>query len=69
MSNEIDTLIEEFTAPYNKTIKLENIEHESGMKMLRMHIREGRRFTIMDMDVATAQKMANHFQTWVKANE
>ena len=66
MSNE--ELIEEFIAPYNKTIKLESVLHESGMQMLRIHIREGRRFTIMDLDSPTAQKMGQHILTWAEAN-
>lgn len=68
MSNEEQALIEEFAAPYNRTVKLESIMHESGMAMLRIHIREGRRFTIMDLDKDTAQKMGQHILNWAEAS-
>lgn len=62
------SLIEEFPAPYNKKIKLENIEHESGMTMIRMLIREGSRFTTLDLDPKTAQIMGQHMLTWSEKN-
>lgn len=68
MSDEKKTLIEEFTAPYNKKVKLEKISHESDMQMLRLHIREGRRFTIMDLDAPTAQKMGQLLLSWAQEN-
>lgn len=68
MSEIEQNLIEEFPAPYNKIIKLEDILHESGMAMLRVHIREGRRFTVIDLDAATAEKMGEHLLTWSKKN-
>jgi hypothetical protein len=67
MRDEEQNLIEEFDAPYNRKIKLESIIHESGMVMLRMHIREGRRFTIMDLDAETAKKLGQHILTWAEA--
>ena len=66
MSNKEQNFIEEFTAPYNRIVKLENITHESGMQMLRLHIREGRRFTIMDLDKETASKMGKLLLTWAE---
>lgn len=66
MNSEDQQFIEEFTAPYNRTVKMENIAHESGMQMLRLHIREGRRFTIMDLDKETATKMGKLLLTWAE---
>lgn len=68
MRDEEQSLIEEFPAPYNRTVKLESILHESGLEMLRLHIREGRRFTIIDLDKETAQKMGQHILNWAEAN-
>ena len=69
MKNDKEGLIEEFAAPYNRIVKLEKIEHESGMHMLRLRIREGRRFTIMDLDKETAQKMGQHLINWAEVTQ
>lgn len=46
-------------------IDLQQIDHaEGGMSLLRIRIREGRRFTIFDIDPATAQKWAYAMQAW-----
>lgn len=66
MNKEEQNFIEEFAAPYNRIVKMENITHESGMQMLRLHIREGRRFTIMDLDKETAIKMGKLLLTWAE---
>lgn len=66
MNSEDQQFIEEFTAPYNRIVKMEKITHESGMQMLRMHIREGRRFTIMDLDKEAASKMGKLLLNWVE---
>lgn len=48
-------------------IELQQIDHaEDGMSMLRIRIREGKRFTIFDIDAVTAEKWAAVMQQWVK---
>ena len=48
-------------------IELQQIDHaEDGMSMLRVRIREGKRFTIFDIDPATAGEWAAAMQHWVK---
>lgn len=42
----------------------ENVEHESNMRMLRIRIREGRRFTIMDIDEETALRWSTIMTAW-----
>ncbi len=64
MSEERITTLDKFTAPYGREVSLENVEHESGLRMLRIHIREGRRFTIMDIDKDTAMRWATIMSTW-----
>lgn len=51
-------------APYRRDVLLQDVQHESGMRMLRMRIREGRRFTIIDIDEATAKKWADVMMKW-----
>lgn len=49
-------------------IELQQIDHaEDGMSMMRVRIREGKRFTIFDIDAVTAAQLANAIQQWAKA--
>lgn len=46
-------------------IELQQIDHaDGGMSLLRIRIREGKRFTIFDIDPATAQQWAHAMQDW-----
>lgn len=53
-------------APYRQEIVLQDIIHESGMRMLRIRIREGRRFTIFDIDAPTAEAWAEIMTKWAR---
>jgi hypothetical protein len=47
-------------------IELQQIDHvEGGMSLLRIRIREGKRFTIFDIDPASAARWAEAMQAWV----
>ncbi len=49
----------------NQEIELQQIDHvEGGMSLLRIRIREGKRFTIFDIDPDTAQHWAAAMQRW-----
>ncbi|MDE2578888.1 MAG: hypothetical protein KGL46_08800 [Hyphomicrobiales bacterium] len=65
MSEPVKTRRAEFHAPYGREIRMEDIAHESGMKLLRITIREGRRFTILDLDATTAATWAAHMQDFI----
>lgn len=46
-------------------IELQQIDHaDNGMSLMRIRIREGKRFTIFDIDPATANTWADAMQTW-----
>ncbi len=46
-------------------IELQQIDHAGGgMSLLRIRIREGRRFTIFDIDPGTAEQWAHAMQRW-----
>lgn len=64
MSNEVVNTLEEFAAPYGRKITLESVQHESGLRMLRMRIREGSRFTVMDIDEETAKRWSSVMSNW-----
>ena len=64
MSEEIVTPLDEFEAPWGRQVKLEAVEYESGMRILRMRIREGKRFTVMDIDENTARHWGAAMCSW-----
>jgi Family of unknown function (DUF6967) len=49
----------------SQEIELQQIDHVAGgMSLLRIRIREGKRFTIFDIDPATAKHWAGAMQRW-----
>lgn len=58
------TELQKFTAPYGRDIKLENVAYENGMQVLRIHIREGNRFTLLDIDENTASDWGAAMLRW-----
>ena len=60
------TELTKFKVPLgSQDIELQQIDHvEGGMSLLRIRIREGKRFTIFDIDPATAQHWAEAMQSW-----
>lgn len=63
------TELDRFTAPYGREVKLENVAYENGMRVLRIHIREGNRFTVMDIDDATASNWGSVMMDWVSQGD
>jgi hypothetical protein len=64
MSEEVVTLLTTIDAPYGRKVVLESVEHASDMRMLRIHIREGRRFTVLDIDEDTAMRWSTAMSDW-----
>lgn len=58
------TSLDKFSAPYGKEVTLENVAYENGMRVLRIHIREGNRFTVMDIDENTAATWGAAMTAW-----
>ncbi len=63
--------LDKFRIPLgNQEIELQQIDHaEDGMSLLRIRIREGRRFTIFDIDPATAQRWGDAMRQWVASQK
>lgn len=54
----------------SQEIELQQIDHvEGGMSLLRIRIREGKRFTIFDIDPATAEQWAVAMQRWADSRK
>ena len=64
MNNEVVNTLDEFAAPYGRKITMESVDHESGLRMLRIRIREGNRFTTMDIDEDTAAHWLSVMSKW-----
>ena len=64
MIAETVTRLDKFIAPYGKEVTLENVDYENGMKVLRIHIREGNRHTVMDIDDNTASTWGAAMLKW-----
>ncbi len=62
------TSLEKFRVPLgNQEIELQQIDHvEGGMSLLRIRIREGKRFTIFDIDPATALQWSDVMRRWAE---
>ncbi|SPE27016.1 conserved hypothetical protein [Burkholderiales bacterium] len=60
------TPIARFTVPWGQQeIELQEVSFDSGgVPLLRVRIREGRRFTIFDIDAATAHSWGAAMQGW-----
>lgn len=68
MTDSIKTRIETITAPYGREIRLDDVAYESGMKLLRVTIKEGSRYTILEIDAATATTWAQTMAQWSANN-
>jgi len=54
----------------SQEIELQQIDHaEGGMSLLRIRIREGKRFTIFDIDPGTAREWAQAMQDWADTQD
>ena len=61
------TELDKLTVPLGgQQIELQQIDQAAGgMSLLRVRIREGKRFTIFDIDAQTAERWAATMQSWV----
>ena len=64
MSGDIKTRISTFEAPYRREVWLDEVRFESGMRLLRVTIKEGQRFTQLDLDEATADQWGQAMLDW-----
>ena len=56
-------------APWGKELTLRSATYDSGMRTLRIRIREGRaRFTDLELDEATVEQLLKAIQSWKQGN-
>lgn len=63
------TPLEKIQAPWNKEISLDEVVYEGGFKMLRMRIKEGRRFTDLELDPETAARLSATIGAWASSEQ
>ncbi|MBU6207055.1 MAG: hypothetical protein KGQ42_05160 [Alphaproteobacteria bacterium] len=57
-------LIATILAPYSKQLQIELQHYDNGLALLRLTVREGRRFTQIDFDAETAAQLAEHLSVF-----
>jgi hypothetical protein len=64
MQGETKERLETLAAPYGREVRLDGVRFESGMRLLRMTIREGMRITVLDIDAPAALVLAKTMKEW-----
>ena len=64
---EAVTTLATIQAPWSREITLQKVDHDSGLNILRMRIKEGRaRFTIIDLDQPTVDALMAVMGEWAR---
>ncbi|MFC1673556.1 DUF6967 family protein [Pseudomonadota bacterium] len=66
--HESITELEVVNAPWGKELTVSEATYEGGFKMLHIRIKEGKRFTDLELDAETAEHMAEMIGGWAKNN-
>lgn len=53
--------------PYGKEVRLAEIVYESGMRLVRMRLREGKRHTVIEVDPASAAAWGKTLSDWASS--
>ena len=62
---ETITTLATIAAPWSREIMAQRVDHESGLQILRLRIKEGRsRFTIIDLDAPTVEALMAVMTEW-----
>ncbi len=64
MADEVKERLETLIAPFGREVRLDEVRFESGMRLLRITVREGRRITQLDIDANTALAWADVMKRW-----
>ena len=56
--------MEQITAPSGQVIELRQIFHETGVRLLRVIIRDGVKYSTIDLDAATAFYWGTQMRDW-----
>ncbi len=59
--------VDAFTAPWGKDVAVQKVEYEGGLVLLRVRVKEGSRFTLLDLDPATAERLGRTLLDWAQS--
>lgn len=59
--------LEQIDLPWNKHLTLKEVLYEGGMTVLRLQLREGRRFTTLDLDPDSVAGLADKLAAWARS--
>ena len=66
MSGQDTRSLEKFAAPLGGEVELLEISFEGGVNLLRVRIRQGTRFTDLDLDQVTAARWGAAMTAWAE---
>lgn len=58
--------VDAFVAPWGKNVTVQKVEYEGGLVLLRVRIKEGSRFTLLDLDPTGAKRLAQILNAWAE---
>jgi len=58
--------LDDFEAPFGKRVELFEVTLENDVRLLRVRIREGTRFTTLDLDPVTARRWGKDLSDWAQ---
>jgi hypothetical protein len=64
MTDETKERLATIAAPFHREVRLDDVRFDSGMRLLRIVIREGHRITQLDIDPATARTWGDVMLRW-----
>lgn len=67
MNDEVITEIAEFELPFGRRAIVREVNFESGLRMVRLVLREGRRITQVDLDEHSAKSLGDALITAAKS--
>lgn len=59
--------MEQFTAPFGEVIELRQVLHDTGVRLLRVVIRDGDKYTVVELDPASAFQWGDTMRRWAEA--
>lgn len=61
-----EAAMDSIEAPFGEVIELRQIIHDSGVPLLRVIIRDGGRYTKVELDPASAHRWGRTMQQWAE---
>ena len=67
MTGSVKTRLKTIASPYGREIRLKESAYENRMKLRRVTIRDSSRYTILELEAATALEWSQAMEDWVQA--